>query len=1092
MKKIPLPRSLWQKGWLVLLIATCHPWNVQTYAARPSIGQQQEKIRVTGKVTDEAGQPLPGVTVVEKGTLTGAVTDGKGMFSLLVAPDAMLVFSLIGMEKREIPVNGNAVVNATLAGTSVRLNEIVAVGYGNQSRATLTTSISKVSEEEFKHAPGANPLLQLQSKVPGLTLQIGNGQPGASPDVFIRGGTTTSPNADAPLIIVDGIVSQGMRSLQDMNPDDIESVEVLKDAASTAIYGARAANGIIMVKTKTGRSGKLAVNFRYTFGIEQQAKRLDLLNAREYVELTRRNTALFNKSNPDFFLTGGRYGMSTGNPRNSNNTLEFLDVYTLEYGQEYVHHLLNNEGWETMPDPVTGKDLIFKNTDYQDVTFKNGIKQEVDVDISGGTDKATYYFGLGYLDQDGIVRGTKYKNYSALFNGTFRLTDRFSLNSKVAYQVRESNAPNNYDWVLSRSVLMPPTYRLYYENGLPAPGEGISSFRSRIHEIYYKTNYNDTKVYRTTLQLGADWDLAPGLRFSPSVYYFTAQGIENRFEAYNETVTNRPASAAHNMDRHFQFDGVLTYNKQIRKHHLDAVLGTSYNSDYSYRLSASGREALTDHIPTLNATSDLTQRATSGKSYDALLSYFGRVSYDFDRKYIFSASIREDGSSRFSDDRKWGFFPGVSAGWNIHREDFFQGLSSVISQLKVRSSWGKTGNNSLSIFDSRGQYESGFTYMGEVGILNTTLPNTMLVWESTTAFDAGIDIGFFDGRLSLLVDYYSKLTDNRLFDRPLWSSTGFPNVKSNYGSIRNRGVEVELHAVPVRTAHFSWDLGMTFSYNKGIVVSLPENGEDKNRIGGNFVYDPATKTNVKVGGFAEGEEFGGRWAYHYLGVYQTDEEAANAPRDLNAASRTKIAGDAKFEDRNNDGKLDAADMIYMGSIRPDKMGAMVNTLKYKQLSMRIVLDWAVGHVIDNGLKSNIMGSARNNNNALRDALENSWMQPGDDAKYPRYTVQSDVDYNFRNHQRWDNAIGNSGGGSNNSLYYGKGDFLAFREVSLSYMLRSPLLKKAYISGLEIFGGVYNIGYITAYDGLMPEIYTGRDYGVYPRPRQFNFGLRAGF
>ena len=1056
---------------------------------------QQADFTVTGKITSISdSKPIVGVSVKFKGANIGTLSNGQGMFTLKVpSSSGILSFTYIGYQTLEIPINGKNELMVELQPQSKSVEEVVVIGYGEQSRETVTNSITRVGKEEFDHAPGQNPLLQLQGKVAGLSLQVQDGQPGAAPQVFIRGGSSTSPEGDAPLFIVDGLVSQGTRSINDLNPDDIESVQVLKDAASTAIYGARAANGIIIVKTKTGALGKPSINLRYTQGIDQQPEKLPFLNAREYVFLTRNNTKIFNKSNPDFYLTGGRYGMSTGNPRNSRNTLEFLDYYISHYGQDYVADLLDNQGWETMDDPVTGKKLLFQNNDYQQATFQTGKKQEVDFDISGGTEKARYYFGLGYLNQDGIVRGTNYKNYSALFNGTFQLSDQWSVNTKFTYQQRVANAPNNYEWVLSRSILTPPTYRQYYENGLPAPGEGISSFRNRLHEIYYKTQYNDVNVYRSNMQIGANWDILPGLTFKPSIYYFTAEGIENYFEAFNETVTTRPASANHNFDRHVQTDGLLTYDKTLGlSHHINAILGASYNHDYSYRMSGSGREALTDHIPTLNATSDITQRVSTTKSYDAMLSYFGRVNYDYNRKYMLSASLRADGSSRFAENHRWGYFPGVSAGWNIHREEFFEPLSKSLSHLKLRSSWGKTGNNELSVFDSQGRYATGYSYMGNVGILNTTLINNNLVWEQTISFDAGVDFGFFNDRVSILVDYYNKLTNRRLFDKPLWSQTGFASIKSNFGSIRSRGFETEIHASPVRKENFSWDVDLTFSYNKSIVVELPENQEDKNRVGGNYIFDPSTGENVKVGGLAEGERYGGRWAYHYLGVYQTDQEAASAPLDKNASGRTKTAGDAIFEDVNQDGVLDNYDMVFMGYIRPDKMGGMVNSLRYKDLSIRIGIDWAMGHVIDNGFKGNIMGSSRNNNNAFRDALDKSWSYEGHQAEYPKYTVQSDYDYNFKNHNRMDNGIGNPSGASNNSLYYGKGDFIAFREVSLSYQLKSEFLKKARIKSLEVFGGVYNIGYITQYDGMMPEIFDGADYGTYPRPRHFNFGLRGSF
>lgn len=1054
---------------------------------------QENGFTVSGEVVaSNDGMALPGVNVKLKGTSIGTVTDQEGSYVIETkTPDGVLVFSFLGFITQEVPINGQRNIPVSLEADTETLDEVVIIGYGEQSRETVTNSISRVGAAEFDKAPGQNPLLQLQGKVAGLSLQVQDGQPGSSPQIFIRGGSSTSPEGDAPLFIVDGLVSQGTRSINDLNPDDIESVQVLKDAASTAIYGARAANGIIIVKTKTGKEGKPVINLRYTHGIEEQMKRLPLLNAREYVYLTRKNTMEFNTTNPDFYLGGGRYGMSTGNPRNSNNTLEFLDVYIRDYGQEYVDDLLANQGWETMEDPATGKMLIFQDNDYQDATFQTGGKQELDFDISGGTERARYYFGLGYLNQEGIVRGTDYRNYSALFNGDFKLSDKWSVNTKFTYQQRKSNAPNNYEWVLSRSVLMPPTYRQYYEDGLPAPGEGISSFRNRLHEIYYKTKYNDVNVYRTNIQIGANWDILPGLKFQPSVYYFTAEGIENYFEAYNQTVTNRPASANHNFDRHFQVDGLLTYTKQFGSgHNVNAILGGSYNNDYAYRMNGSGREALTDHIPTLNASSDITQRVSTTKSYDAMLSYFTRVNYDFNQKYMFTASLRADGSSRFAEDNRWGYFPGVSAGWNLHREDFFEPISSTVSHFKLRSSWGKTGNNSLSVFDSQGRYSTGFAYMGNVGILNTALMNSKLMWEQTASFDVGVDLGFLGDRVMLLVDYYNKLTDRRLFDKPLWSQTGYSSIRSNFGSIRSRGFEVELQTTPIRNENFQWNLDMTFAYNRSIAVELPENEEDKNRVGGNYVYDPALGDYVKVGGIAEGERYGGRWAYSYQGVYQTDEEAANAPEDKNASGRTKTAGDAIFADLNNDGVLDNNDMVFMGYIRPDKTGGMVNSFRYKNLSARFVVDWAVGHVIDNSFMGNVMGSSRNNNNAFREATTESWQGEGHQATYPKYTVQSDFDYNFRNHMRWDNAIGSNG--SNNSLYYGKGDYIAFREVSISYQLRSEFLKKARITGLEIFGGVYNLGYITAYKGMMPEIFDGVDYGTYPRPRHINFGLKATF
>src|SRR5690606_6221625 len=367
---------------------------------------------LSGQVRDEEGRPLERVTV--KSAHQSTTTSSQGTFQLEkqeVGQD--VTFSAMGYLEQTLTIPAEGTMEVFMTKDQTDIEEVVAIGYGEQSRSKVTTSVSKVDAEEFDRAPGQNPLLQLQGKVAGLSLQVQDGQPGASPQIFIRGGSSTSPESDAPLFIVDGLVSQGTRSINDLNPDDIESVQVLKDAASTAIYGARAANGIVIVTTKKGKMGKPQINLRYTHGVEQQPKRLPLLNARDYVYLTRNNIAKFNTSNPEFFLEGGRYGMSTGNLRDANNTLAFLDDYINEYGQDYVDQLTNQRGWETMVDPATNRQLLFQDNDYQNATLQTGGKQELDFDISGGTEKARYYFGLGYLIQDGIVRGTDYTNYSA-------------------------------------------------------------------------------------------------------------------------------------------------------------------------------------------------------------------------------------------------------------------------------------------------------------------------------------------------------------------------------------------------------------------------------------------------------------------------------------------------------------------------------------------------------------------------------------------------------------------------------------------------------------------------------------------------------
>ncbi len=1053
---------------------------------------------VSGIVTDNTGAGLPGANVLVVGSKNWAITDAKGAYSVQARQGDVLEFSFIGMLTQNVTVGASAVINVRLEDDTQMLEEAVSIGYGTQNRSLVTTSITRVSSEEFEHSPQQSPLAQLQGKVPGLQLQVTSGQPGANPEIFMRGGTTTGTSGDAPLIIVDGAVSQGMRAIQDMNPSDIESIEVLKDAASTSIYGARAANGIIIITTKQGSEGNAKVNFRYTFGLDQQPKRLNLLNARDYVYLTRK--AVYEDPNAteadkNKFLNGS-FGMSTGNSWDSPNTLEFLDVYLQNYGQDFVADLLENKGWETMVDPVTGRQLIFMDTDFQDATYHNAVKNEYEFSISGGDKKLTYYGSLRYLDQDGIVRGTWYKNYSASMNASYQISKSWKVFSKATFNVGDRNTMSSSVNSLQRAMFMPPTYKLHYEDGSPAPGEGMSSFRPREYENYYKTRYTVNKQYRTSMQGGAVWTILPGLTFSPTIYYMMSEGINGGFEALNETTGTeiRPASGKQQHDGHFQADAVLNFDRGFARHHVNATVGASYIKDDETYISGSGSGASTDLIPTLNATADSTQRVTSIRTAEAMLSYFGRVNYDYDGKYLASVSMRADGSSRFAENHRWGYFPGASLGWNMHRENFFTPARKYVSKLKLRSSWGRTGNNSISLADSRGLYGiTGTTYLGEVGILNTTLANADLVWETTESWDAGVDLGFFNNRLEILLDVYNKKTFDRLYDNKLPSTTGFSSIKCNYGSLGTKGIEVEVNAVPVSTKNFTWSLGANFTWYRTIVLSQPENGEDKNRTGGNYIYDPTSGTEIKVGGLAEGERFGSRYAYHYMGVYQTDEEAALAPYDENAKGRTKHAGDAIWEDRNNDGYINAKDMIFIGYIRPDKTGGITNSFRWKSLTARVVADFAMGHVINNGSLAYGLASIRNNFNTYTEALKDCWTPENTNAKYPRFSPLSDADYATKNFTRSGEGIGSSTSGqSNNSAFYQKGDFLAIREISLAYNLPKSLTRMLRVSALQIFGGVYNIGYITGYDGMTPELYLGYDYGQYPRPREYSMGVSITF
>ena len=478
-------------------------------------------------------------------------------------------------------------------------------------------------------------------------------------------------------------------------------------------------------------------------------------------------------------------------------------------------------------------------------------------------------------------------------------------------------------------------------------------------------------------------------------------------------------------------------------------------------------------------------------------SYFGRLTYDFDRKYLLSASVRYDGSSHFAENNKFGTFPGVSAGWNMHRESFWEPMKDIVNNLKLRLSWGKTGLDNLSLSHTQGAYTAGKSYMGESGILNTTLANKSLLWETTTSTDGGLDIGLFNSRVNLMVDVYHKKTTNRLLDEKLWAESGFSSIRTNFGSIVTNGIEIQVDAIPVKTRDFSWDISANFSYHKTFVDKLPDNGAKRNRTSGGIIFDERLGKYIETGGFAEGERFGARYAYVMDGVYATDEEAANAPYDdmvsanWKAAGTTqqKYGGDAIWRDLDKNDTIDTRDMKLVGYIHPDKIGGITNTFKYKKFSLRVAMDFELGHVIDNQFRAQANANSRNNFATVHDVASSAmWRNQGDQASIPRYDVYSDWDYGVRNHGRPSGTYIGFSGGSLNTLYIKKGDYLAFREVSLTYLLENKWLKTLGVPSVELMGAIYNLGYWTAYDGLTPEVY-GADAGKYPRPRQFMFSLK---
>ena len=1085
---------------------------------------------ITGTVTDqETREALPGVNILAKGTTTGTITDVEGTYTLSVPTDAnTLVFSSVGYESQEVSIGNQTTINLAMTQDVQALSEVVVVGYTQQSRMLTTSSISTVNDEEIKNIPSVSPVQALQGKMAGVSVPVLSGQPGASANIVIRGGTTLDPfgsraggedvnrrEPSDPLVVVDGV----FRSMDDINPDDIASIQVMKDAASTAIYGARGANGVIVVTTKTGKgAGKATVNFRYQHGFETQSRNYDYLNAREFLTLARPVMArgidyyevdrfLYqtgNSATTTMFTEPGQYGQF-------KFTTAYLDNLVAVEGQAYVDNLLAN-GWETMDDPVNpGNTIIFKDSHYQDVVWQPAHSDNYNVSVSGSSDVANYNISLGYIEQEGIYLGTGYKRFSGLANAGYKVNDKLKVDLNLSYLWTDEQRSDNVQRDLTRGVRVPPLNRLYNDDGTPNINEGNNP-RNRLHQLYYQDNNENTAQY--IMRLAAEYEILPSLYYRPSASFNSSNYSRLYFERfYPQQPRPRDKYQRKDEDNQVMTDHILQYTQTFGSNHNVMVLGGfNFTRVNFFNAIGTSQRSATDYISTI--TGDPSSTIINGvvqPNLDASSNYretkssslFAQVSYDYANKYLFAAAIRRDGFSNFAPENRYGIFPSLSAGWNVSEENFWN--VKPINHLKLRASWGEAGNSDLSIDDTYGVYEST-AYATFSGLTRDNIPNANLLWESTETFDVGADISLFDSRFNVILDYYNKLTNNRLADLPLAAETGYNNIKYNVGTLRNRGFEVTLAGNVLNLGQFTWDANFTFAFNRTMVVELPDNGRDKNRINGGFVYDPVSGQDVEVGGYAEGERPLGLWAWQSNGIFATDAEAAaseivdNMVPGANLGT-VKHGGDVNWADLNGDNIIDGKDLVFMGYRVPDKMGGMQNTFRFKGFELRFTFDYAAGHVISDGALGRAMGSGRSyNEGAPREALgSDTWQEQGDTGmKYPRFSF-GDYDVGFRNHLRFvPNLTGmrglgiDDGYGVDNSIYYSKGDWVAFRELSLSYSLPKGICNSLSVEGITLNSGIYNIGYISAYKGLNPEQYKGYDEGGYPRPRQFTLGASISF
>lgn len=1062
----------------------------------------QEKT-VTGTISDDSGQPLPGANVLVRGTTTGTQSDFDGNYSIQANDTDVLVFSYIGFTAQSIPVGNNTTIDVTLKEDAALLDEVVVTGYGTQTRATLTTSVSKLDTQILESSTRSNAATALQGTIAGLRVTNTTGQPGSTPQIVLRGGTNFD-GTGSPLILIDGIPG----SFYALNSDDIESIEVLKDAAATAIYGARSANGVILVTTKTGKTGKASINYKYKYSMNEERNQQKFIGAADFINYNRQGIAWYREAINDpnafgAFLTGAN-GMGTGGDAiNSPFTTQLLTPSN--------QYLLNQPGWSSIPDVTNpGQSILFfDNKTVGDRIYQNSASKDHYLSFDGGNEKGSYYLGLGLLDNDGLILGSGFKRYSGKFSGSYRISDNIRVNSNVLYSHSNlSLSPlGSDDVVFHRFQGQAPTSRDYDNN---PDGSWSNVYAVGQNETFGNPLYYQDKLIRKNLEqrlsasVGVDWNILDDLILSVDGSHFTINNHNESFrKAYRTGSTTGPLrtgrEAAVSLERTIrnQLTGTLNYTKRLGSHNFNALIGAEYFKDNFFVTSAGTRNSPSDLIPTLNAGAEANGIPYSFETEYVIVSTFGRLLYDFDNKYLISGTFRRDGSSRLGN-QKFGFFPGVSVGWNLHNESFFSdsNISNTISRIKPRVSYGVNGNQEvLSNYGVFGSYGSQGIYNGQTGYANSLLPTLDLQWEKSTTFNVGLDISFFNDRLSFITDVYSRDIKDKLADLTLPYYTGFSSILTNNGTIRNKGFELQVNSDIIRNDNLTWNVGATLTSNKNYVVNLPENANDLNRQNGQLIWNPKTGQEEWIGGLQEGQRAGIDLviAYEQERIYssQADADSDSSIEDtfLPGNKFQHFAGDVKWKDQNGDGIINSLDRKVIGRTTPDFLGGFTSSLKYKNFNLFVKTDFATGHLIWNHIRNKSYAQTQGNSNQPIEVLD-SWTPTNTDTEWPRFVFVNGTKNVWRGGEGAGYGDSSSLLNAGNNKFWEKGGYLALREVTLSYDVPSEYFNDI-IKRLNIFVTGSNLHYFKSFTGETPEV-GGIQYGSFPVPKTVTIGLNLTF
>lgn len=1022
-EKLP-PNKILISG-LVTLLATI------LYSA-PLFGQGR---LVTGQVTEASGEPLPGVNILIQGTAKGTVSDYNGHYRLEVpGPDAVLVFSFIGYESQEVPVQDKTTLNITLMSDLANLDEVVVVGYGTQKRKEVTGAIASVSAAQLANTVVKDPLSALQGRAAGVNVTANSGAPGAGVTVRVRGSTSLNAGND-PLYIIDGVAVEasslsqlnafdqtGQNPLADINPADIESIEVLKDAASTAIYGSRAANGVILITTKRGQAGKPKFTVNLSRGYSQLTRKLSVLNAAQYRDLV--IDSYLNMDDP------------------TEITYTVIDSLSA-----------TNNG----------------DVDWQDAMYRTAPQTQVDLSVRGGSKDLKYAVSASYLDQDGVIISNNYKRFNIRFNNDFILSPKLTIGHSISFtrglNDRVSAGGTGNKSLVVATLIRPPTYALYYPDG----SLNGYFYGKRNPVALAKESLHMNKSNRLIGNQYLEWEILDGLTFHTSVGIDIISMNEDEFYPttvdYREGYNEGSVRATDNLT--WMNENYFTFRRTFRDRHDFSVLVGMSEQAWQYKVTGlDGLYYISDEITTLNGAGTISGQEVNVAAEHSLASFFGRASYHFSDKYLLELNLRADGSSRFGASNRFGYFPSASAAWRFTEENFMP-TSAILDEGKLRFSAGQTGNQAIGNYTAQGQFAVGENYLDHSGAAPTVMPNAGLTWETTHQYNLGLDLTLLNNRLVVTVDAYLKRTHDLLYDVPIPKTTGFSYSTQNIGEIENKGLELAFRSTNL-TGKLTWNTQLNLSFNRNRVVALPEG--------------LLTNGYIQNGSFhilREGDPIGIFYGWKFNGVYASDEDNINGVTN-GASGDVFQGGDAIWDDVDGNHIIDENDKQIIGNAQPDFTGGITNEFSYKNFSLRIFHQFSYGNDIYSYLNFQRHALVRYNN-VSTDALRR-WRQQGDVTDVPKPVRDDPMETDSRVQSRW----------------VEDGSYIKLKSVTLAYQIPQSLLSRYRISSLRAYVTAQNLITWTHYTGYDPDVDSysgvriGIDEGAYPQSRTVAMGVNVGF